>query len=161
MAAAPIAWGAGKAINDQYNQDMASPKDGEWGTYAKLGIGDPVVVGAQDVVIGLAVGSALAGAGRLMGKLIKRKYVSTGARNISVDQYLKEEIEAKKIYKSIRKSTSDVSSIAKNTGMPESRVQRIKDHVFNNVGLFTRQKSKPCKVMGVRIERYSQESLTT
>ncbi|KKX57208.1 hypothetical protein X546_00470 [Brevibacillus borstelensis cifa_chp40] len=34
------------------------------------------------------------------------------------------------MYDSIRNSTSDVSTIAKNTGIPEWRIQRIKEHVF-------------------------------
>ncbi|WNS43292.1 hypothetical protein [Paenibacillus sp. MMS20-IR301] len=40
--------------------------------------------------------------------------------------------EASKMYDSIRASTSDVQGISKNTGIAESRIQRIKDHVFNN-----------------------------
>lgn len=34
------------------------------------------------------------------------------------------------MYESFRKSKVDVQAIAKNTGMTESRVQRIKDHLF-------------------------------
>ncbi len=40
---------------------------------------------------------------------------------------------AAKAYDSIRRSVDDVALIAKNTGIPESRVARIKDHVFNKV----------------------------
>jgi hypothetical protein len=51
---------------------------------------------------------------------------------MSVDAYLKQEAEAESMYNSIRNTTDDVSSIAKNTGMTEQQIQRIKDHVFNN-----------------------------
>lgn len=34
------------------------------------------------------------------------------------------------MYESFRKSKTDVNSIAKNTGMTEQRVQRIKDHLL-------------------------------
>lgn len=59
--------------------------------------------------------------------------VQTGGRNnLSVDEYFRREAEADKMYDSIRASGTDVLDIAKNTGMKESRVQRIKDHVFFN-----------------------------
>lgn len=56
----------------------------------------------------------------------------TGARDITYDEWLKLEVQAKRMYNDIRNSPTDVSSIAKNTGMSETRVQRIKNHVFNN-----------------------------
>lgn len=59
--------------------------------------------------------------------------IQTGGRNnLSVDEYFRQEAEASKMYDSIRASTSDVQVISKNTGIAESRIQRIKDHVFNN-----------------------------
>nr|WP_322925113.1 pre-toxin TG domain-containing protein [Paenibacillus sp. SGZ-1014] len=59
--------------------------------------------------------------------------IQTGGRNnLSVDEYFRREAEASKMYDSIRASTSDVQAISKNTGITESRIQRIKDHVFNN-----------------------------
>ncbi len=59
--------------------------------------------------------------------------VQTGGRNnLSVDEYFRQEAEASKMYDSIRASTSDVQAISKNTGISEIRIQRIKDHVFNN-----------------------------
>ncbi|WP_088549137.1 hypothetical protein [Paenibacillus aquistagni] len=59
--------------------------------------------------------------------------IQTGGRNnLSVDEYFRLEAEASKMYDSIRVSTSDVQAISKNTGIAESRIQRIKDHVFNN-----------------------------
>lgn len=59
--------------------------------------------------------------------------IQTGGRNnLSVDEYFRREAEASKMYDNIRASTSDVQGISKNTGIAESRIQRIKDHVFNN-----------------------------
>lgn len=80
LAAAPIAWGAAEAIGNQYDQDMANQQDSGWGTYAKLSILDPIVVGAQDIVIGAVVGSALAGAGRLGSKLMGKMFVKSATR---------------------------------------------------------------------------------
>ncbi len=56
--------------------------------------------------------------------------VQTGGRELSVDEYLKRLDEADDMYESFRKSKTDVNSIAKNTGMNEQRVQRIKDHLL-------------------------------
>lgn len=69
--------GSRRGIGDQYNQDMANQKDSGWGTYAKISIRDPVVVGGRDIAIGLVGGSVLDKAVRLnrmmfrpMGKVI-------------------------------------------------------------------------------------------
>ena len=35
-------------------------------------------------------------------------------------------------YENIRIDTTDISKIAQNTGMPEWKISRIKDHVFSN-----------------------------
>jgi hypothetical protein len=56
--------------------------------------------------------------------------IQTGGRELSLKEWLRQEEEAIKMYDSIRNSTSDVSTIAKNTGIPEWRIQRIKEHVF-------------------------------
>ncbi|ASJ57555.1 hypothetical protein BP422_15420 [Brevibacillus formosus] len=61
------------------------------------------------------------------------KYAESGARDISPEQFFKEEAIAEEMYEKFRNlGTKDVEAIAKNTGFPLSRVQRIKDHVFNN-----------------------------
>ncbi|WP_423212898.1 WXG100 family type VII secretion target [Paenibacillus solani] len=56
--------------------------------------------------------------------------VQTGGRELSLKEWLHQEEEAIKMYDSIRSSTLDVSTIAKNTGIPEWRIQRIKEHIF-------------------------------
>ncbi|MGG2016534.1 T7SS effector LXG polymorphic toxin [Bacillus sp. S10(2024)] len=56
--------------------------------------------------------------------------VQTGGRELSIDEYLKQLDQADEMYESFRKSKTDVQSIAKNTGITEQRVQRIKDHLF-------------------------------
>lgn len=56
--------------------------------------------------------------------------VQTGGRELSVYEYLKRLDTADAMYESFRKSDVDAQSIAKNTGMSENRVQRIKDHLF-------------------------------
>ncbi|MGL5258019.1 MAG: hypothetical protein ACRC76_13405 [Proteocatella sp.] len=61
----------------------------------------------------------------------KAETIATGARTLSVEEYLKRETQATEMYNGIRKSTDDVSKIAQNSGMTEARVQRIKDHLFN------------------------------
>ncbi|MPM93213.1 hypothetical protein SDC9_140349 [bioreactor metagenome] len=59
--------------------------------------------------------------------------VQTGGRELSVEEYLRRLDKADEMYDAFIKSTTDVQNIAKNTGMSESRIQRIKDHVFNNI----------------------------
>ena len=56
--------------------------------------------------------------------------VQTGGRELSVDEYLKRLDKADAMYESFRKSNVDIQSIAKNTGMSENRIERIKNHVF-------------------------------
>lgn len=58
--------------------------------------------------------------------------VGTGARELTVEEYLKQEKWAAGQYESIRTATDDVSTIAKNLGVPEFQVERIKDHLFFN-----------------------------
>lgn len=56
----------------------------------------------------------------------------TGARELSVAEHHKIDALAEKLYESIRGSQVDIELIAKNTGLPAHRVQRIKNHIFNN-----------------------------
>ncbi|HEY9420625.1 MAG TPA: RHS repeat-associated core domain-containing protein, partial [Thermoanaerobaculia bacterium] len=58
------------------------------------------------------------------------KVTQTGGRTVM--QYLKELEEAEKAYEAIR-NTDDVAAIAKNINMPEFRVRRIKEHLFERV----------------------------
>ena len=59
----------------------------------------------------------------------------TGGRQISsAEGWLKAEKEAEDFYHRVRTlgSNADVRAIAEHTGMPEFRVQRIKEHIFIN-----------------------------
>jgi len=61
------------------------------------------------------------------------QYAESGGRNISPEQFFKEEAIAEEMYEKFRGlGTEDVNAIANNTGFSITRVQRIKDHVFNN-----------------------------
>ncbi|MGD7007021.1 pre-toxin TG domain-containing protein [Metabacillus sp. 84] len=61
------------------------------------------------------------------------QYGETGGRNISPEQFFKEEAIAEEMYEKFRNlGTEDVNAIAKNSGFSVARIQRIKDHVFNN-----------------------------
>lgn len=59
-----------------------------------------------------------------------RGKIQTGGRELSVDEYLKQLEKVEEMYESYRKSKTDVQSIAKNTGISEWRIQRIKEHLF-------------------------------
>ncbi|MEK3947384.1 MULTISPECIES: WXG100 family type VII secretion target [Paenibacillus] len=60
-------------------------------------------------------------------------YAETGARNISPEQFFREEAIAEELYEKFRNlGNQDVEAISKNTGFSENRIQRIKDHVFND-----------------------------
>lgn len=62
------------------------------------------------------------------------KYAESGGRDISPEQFYREEAIAEEMYDKFRDlGTKDVEAIAKNTDFPLSRVQRIKDHVFSNL----------------------------
>ena len=56
----------------------------------------------------------------------------TGGKLLSVEEYLKRDAEAEKMYDIIKSYTTDVKRISENTGIPESRINRIKEHVFYN-----------------------------
>ncbi|HEV2614176.1 MAG TPA: hypothetical protein VGV92_05655 [Gammaproteobacteria bacterium] len=74
------------------------------------------------------VGEVLLGAAGKTSEII-----DTGARSFrSVSEFEKAESEAISAYEKIRVSKDDVSQISKNTGMPEYKIQRIKDHVFSD-----------------------------
>ncbi|MEK3974671.1 ribonuclease YeeF family protein [Psychrobacillus sp. FSL K6-1267] len=61
------------------------------------------------------------------------QYAESGGRNISPEQFFKEEAIAEEMYEKFRNlGTEDVNAIAKNTGFSVARVQRIKNHIFNN-----------------------------
>ncbi|CAM3942321.1 T7SS effector LXG polymorphic toxin [Bacillus albus] len=75
--------------------------------------------------------SGSAGVGKGTGDSIQ--YAETGGRNISPEQFFKEEAIAEEMYEKFRNlGTEDVNAVAKNTGFSVARIQRIKDHVFNN-----------------------------
>ncbi|PUF86730.1 transposase [Bacillus altitudinis] len=56
--------------------------------------------------------------------------VQTGGRELSIDEYLKQLDKAEEMYESFRKTKADIKPISKNTGIPEHRIQRIKEHLF-------------------------------
>lgn len=67
------------------------------------------------------------------GSFIGAKSLATGGRQIeSVAGWNKAERQASQYYKQIKSANSnaDVVSISKNTGIPEYRVQRVKEHLF-------------------------------
>jgi Putative peptidoglycan binding domain len=51
----------------------------------------------------------------------------SGARELKIDDW----DGAERVYNEIRQSSTDVKAIARNTGINEARVARIKDHLFN------------------------------
>ena len=77
-------------------------------------------------------------------KKFKSEHVrSTGARELSISEITKSEELAEIIYTQIRSNPNDIASIAKNTGLKEFRIERIKDHLFfkehklrNSIGKF-------------------------
>jgi uncharacterized protein (UPF0248 family) len=56
----------------------------------------------------------------------------SGARELSIAEHGKVDALAEKVYETIRKSQVDADLIAQNTGIPTHRIQKIKDHIFNN-----------------------------
>ncbi|MDU9030472.1 LysM peptidoglycan-binding domain-containing protein [Pseudomonas mediterranea] len=59
------------------------------------------------------------------------KIFATGARELSAEEFLKGEALAADHYVEIRRSSSDVASIARSIGLPEFQVDRVKNHLFN------------------------------
>ena len=58
--------------------------------------------------------------------------LQTGGRRIDYNAYIKRLETIDMEYENIRIDTTDISKIAQNTGMPEWKISRIKDHVFSN-----------------------------
>ena len=58
--------------------------------------------------------------------------LQTGGRQIDYNAYIKRLETIAMEYENIRIDTTDISKIAQNTGMPEWKISRIKDHVFSN-----------------------------
>lgn len=56
--------------------------------------------------------------------------LQTGARQVLDPQSLRGWDRAEAAYVTIRESTTDVAAISRSTGLPESQVSRIKDHLF-------------------------------
>jgi hypothetical protein len=94
---------------------------------------------AEETVEGVAkeVGEGLGARGRGTGPPIGSDEIPSGSaalgpRRETGARALKDtDFEgAERVYEDIRKSETDVSSISKNTGISESRIARIKQHVF-------------------------------
>ena len=58
--------------------------------------------------------------------------ITNGGRQIDYNAYIKRLETIDMEYENIRIDTTDISKIAQNTGMPEWKISRIKDHVFSN-----------------------------
>ena len=58
--------------------------------------------------------------------------LQTGGRQIDYNAYIKRLETIDMEYENIRINTTDISKIAQNTGMPEWKISRIKEHVFSN-----------------------------
>ena len=57
----------------------------------------------------------------------------TGASGaIPVSDTKRRDAHAERYYEEIRKRNSDVEEVARNTGLSNEDVQKIKDHIFNN-----------------------------
>lgn len=66
---------------------------------------------------------------------VPKTRLETGGRNLdglSVDELLALDDEVARMYEIIRNSSDDVARISSQTGIPEWKIQKIKDHVFNN-----------------------------
>ena len=62
----------------------------------------------------------------------KSNILQTGARQIDYNAYIKRLETIDMEYEGIRMDTTDISKIAQNTGMPEWKISKIKEHVFYN-----------------------------
>jgi len=65
-------------------------------------------------------------------KMDRSMYINSGGRNgsISVEEFFRREDYSIKTYEEIRNSTTDIKSIAENTGIHERHIRRAKEHVF-------------------------------
>ncbi|MGG1592423.1 ribonuclease YeeF family protein [Terribacillus saccharophilus] len=68
--------------------------------------------------------------GKVSSTIKNTDIFQTGGRELSIDEYLRQLDKADEMYNHFRKSKTDVPLIAKNTGMPEQNIHRIKDHLF-------------------------------
>jgi hypothetical protein len=76
---------------------------------------------------GIAMG---VGGGIVMGRLGSGGLASTGARSLSLAEFERQLAAADRAYGEIRLNTTDVQSIAQNTGLKEFQVARVKNHLF-------------------------------
>ncbi|WP_088185842.1 minor capsid protein [Desulfosporosinus sp. FKA] len=68
------------------------------------------------------------------GKIFTGSGLKTGARLKDEDaEYKRQRKHAKVYYEAIRKRNSDVTAIAKNSGMSKAEIQAIKNYVFNDI----------------------------
>ena len=58
------------------------------------------------------------------------KHIQTGGREFDVNEYIKKLEKVDERYEKIRNNNNDVFIISENTGISESKIQRIKDHLF-------------------------------
>ena len=63
---------------------------------------------------------------------VVQQHYKWGGRQIDYNAYIKRLETIDMEYENIRIDTTDISKIAQNTGMPEWKISRIKDHVFSN-----------------------------
>lgn len=127
-----------QALIDDFNNTVDAVKSGDTDAIAKSlgGIVIPALV-TRGLEKGIGVGirsvpDVDVNLDPNVGRVGGVGNVQTGGREMSLKEYARQEAEATKMYDNIRASTTDVQEISKNTGVSESRVQRIKDHVFNN-----------------------------
>ncbi|MBV9494352.1 MAG: Ig-like domain-containing protein [Acidobacteria bacterium] len=86
---------------------------------------------SSDYFASIAGGGVLGGVmGGVGFKMQQRQLSETGARRIIDPERIDAWDRAERIYDDIRADASDVSRIAKNTGWAQSRVARIKEHLF-------------------------------
>ena len=89
-----------------------------------------------DFITGVAMHFASKGVTAIKSKLTWNKSgtttLQTGGRQIDYNAYIKRLETIDMEYENIRIDTTDISKIAQNTGMPEWKISRIKDHVFSN-----------------------------
>jgi hypothetical protein len=70
-------------------------------------------------------------------------------QNPERDKYDVEEKLANQMYNSIRENTTDISTIAEETGLKTSNVEKVKDHIFNDEHLLDRHAPE-----NVRVDRF-------
>ena len=104
-----------------------------------LGNGAGLFLSGRSVVSGAkGLKSSLGSLGGELGTKIRggsksgSKTIQTGARQIDYNAYIKRLETIDMEYESIRMDTTDISKIAHNTGMPEWKISKIKEHVFFN-----------------------------